>query len=278
MNSLNCKYFGAVLLAATMLLSGCATQRQASASKSGAHQKQAATINDANHVKEVNVGFRTLSMDKTTFTLVNASGNQTSLNGSIRIARDSIIICSITPFLGVNMEFARIAINKQGVTIMDRINKRYFSCSFAEAQARFGMAMNYNAFESIFTDRVFIYNSPYIPLQSDFKVTNIADQVLFARSDDKVSQEFYFDNLKKLIGGMISAGNQYSMRWSYSDFAQYNSVNFPKQLSLKIAGPDFHRQVDIQYKNVELDRDRNFEFKIPASYKQVTMDELLGSF
>lgn len=68
------------------------------------------------------------------------------------------------------------------------------------------------------------------------------------------------------------------MRWSYSDFAQYNSVNFPKQLSLKIAGPDFHRQVDIQYKNVELDRDRNFEFKIPASYKQVTMDELLGSF
>ena len=47
MNSLNCKYFGAVLLAATMLLSGCATQRQASASKSGTHQKQAATINDA---------------------------------------------------------------------------------------------------------------------------------------------------------------------------------------------------------------------------------------
>lgn len=220
-------------------------------------------------------GFRTLSMDKATFTLVNAYGSQTSLNGSIRIARDSVIICSITPFAGVNMEFARIGINKEGITILDRINKRYFKLLFADAQNQLGMAMNYNAFESLFTDRVFIYNNPYIPLISDFNVSNLGGQTMLTYSDKKVSQEFYFDETKKLVSGMISSGNRYSMRWNYSDFAVYNNVDFPKQFTLKIAGPAFHRQISVQYKNVELDRDRNFEFKIPSSYTQVSLDELL---
>ena len=251
---------------AALLLGGCSSKKSATAT--GETAKQERKIDDVST-------FRTLSMDKATFTLVNAYGNQTSLNGSIRIARDSIIICSITPFAGVNMEFARIGINKEGITILDRINKRYFVLSFADAQSQLGMAMNYNAFESIFTDRVFIYDKPYIPMVSDFNVTTLGDQVLLAYSDNKVSQEFYFDAVKNMVGGMISSGNRYSMRWNYSEFAEYNHVNFPKRFALKIAGPDFHRQVNVQYKDVELDHDRSFEFKVPSSYKLVSLDELL---
>lgn len=252
----------------------CAALLMGSCSSKKTVANTAETAKQERKVDDVST-FRTLSMDKATFTLVNAYGNQTSLNGSIRIARDSIIICSITPFVGVNMEFARIGINKEGITILDRINKRYFLLSFAEAQNRLGMAMNYNAFESIFTDRVFIYDRPYIPVVSDFKITTFGDQLLLAYADKAVSQEFYFDATKNLVSGMISSGNRYSMRWNYSDFAVYNNVNFPKRFSLKIAGPDFHRQIDVQYKDVELDRDRSFEFKVPSSYKQVSLDELL---
>ncbi|MCQ2208400.1 MAG: DUF4292 domain-containing protein [Paludibacteraceae bacterium] len=255
----------APVLCAALLMASCSSKKVATTTETA---KQERKIDDVST-------FRTLSMDKATFTLVNAYGNQTSLNGSIRIARDSIIICSITPFVGVNMEFARIGIDKEGITILDRINKRYFKLSFEEAQARLGMAMNYNAFESIFTDRVFIYNKPYIPMVSDFKVTSLGDQVLLAYADNSVSQEFYFDASKNMVSGMIASGNRYSMRWNYSDFAVYNNVNFPKRFALKIAGPDFHRQINVQYKDVELDRDRSFEFKVPSSYKQVSLDELL---
>lgn len=225
--------------------------------------------------KEVVEGFRTLSMDKATISLMNVSGNKTSLSGSLRICRDSIIICSITPFAGVNMEFARIGVDKKGITIMDRINKRYFSMTYEEALTRFGMEMNYNLFESIFTDRVFIYNSPYIPLTSDFDISKFGDQILLARADDKVSQEFYYDAAKTLVSGMLSAGNQFSLRWNYSDFAECNNVSFPKRLSMKIAGPAFHRQIQVDYKAVELDRDRNFKFVVPESYTKVSLDELL---
>ncbi|MBR6041631.1 MAG: DUF4292 domain-containing protein [Paludibacteraceae bacterium] len=251
---------------AALLVGSCSSKKSVTAAVDDAKQER--KIDDVST-------FRTLSMDKATFTLVNAYGNQTSLNGSIRIARDSIIICSITPFAGVNMEFARIGINKEGVTILDRINKRYFVLSFAEAQSRLGMAMNYNAFESIFTDRVFIYDKPYIPMVSDFKVTPLGERVLLAYADNNVSQEFYFDAAKNMVSGMISSGNRYSMRWNYSDFAVYNNVNFPKRFALKIAGPDFHRQINVQYKEVELDRDRSFEFKVPSSYKQVSLEDLL---
>lgn len=251
------------------LFGSCSTKK--AAEKGEVSEKQERKMDDVS-------GFRTLSMDKATFTLVNAYGNQTSLNGSIRIARDSVIICSVTPFLGVNMEFARIAINKEGITILDRINKRYFQLTFEEAQTKMGMAMNYNAFESVFTNRVFIYNNPYIPLASDFKATDLGDQLMLSYVDNSVSQEFYFNAMKNLVGGMIATGNRYSMRWNYSEFAVYNNVNFPKRFSLKIAGPDFHRQIDVQYKDVELDRDRSFAFSIPASYKKVPLDDLLKEF
>lgn len=261
----NCAMLTCAALVFPFLFSSCSSKKAVTQNKEVKQERKKDDVS----------GFRTLSMDKATFTLVNAYGSQTSLNGSIRIARDSIIICSITPFLGVNMEFARIGIDKSGITILDRINKRYFQLTFADAQSQLGMEMNYNAFESIFTDRVFIYNSPYIPMVTDFKVSSLGDQTLLTYSDAKVSQEFYFDALKNMVSGMISSGSRYSMRWNYSEFAVYNNVNFPKKFTLKIAGPDFHRQIDVQYKNVELDRDRNFEFKIPSSYKLVTLDELI---
>lgn len=267
----NIKNVAAVACAVMLLpalMGGCSTQKAAGEAKQA---KQERKVDDVS-------GFRTLSMDKATFTLVNGYGNQTSLNGSIRIARDSMIICSVTPFAGVNMEFARIGITKEGITILDRINKRYFTLSFADAQQQLGMAMNYNAFESIFTNRVFIYNKPFVPLASDFKIADLGDQTLFAYADNSVSQEFYFSAVKNLEGGMIAAGKQYSMRWNYADFAVYNNVNFPKRFTLKVAGPSFHRQIGIQYKDVELDRDRSFSFKIPESYKKVSLNELLKEF
>lgn len=257
------KYVSVSVMAASLLM-GCSSKKEV-----------AATTEEKPRVVESSEGFRTLSMDKATFTLYNAAGGQTSLNGSIRIARDSVILCSITPFVGVNMEFAKICINKQGITILDRINKRYFQVTFDEAKEKYGMQMNYNAYESVFTNRVFLYNIPYMPLASDFEIADLGDQILFTRSDEKVSQEFYFNTAKTLLGGMLAAGKQYSMRWSYSEFEVYNGVNFPKQLSLKLAGPNFHKQCRIQYKNVELDRDRSFKFEIPESYSKVELDELL---
>lgn len=264
-----CKFL--LLLAVSALtFSGCKTQQGVQST-----QPESSSVG---RTKNSDGTFRTLSMDKTTFTLYNADGNRTSLNGSIRICRDSLIICSIRPFMGINMEFARIGINQQGIIVIDRINKQYFRISFADAQQKFGMEMNYNSFESIFTDRVFVYNSPYIPLTTDFKIANVADQQMLSRSDSKVNQEFYMDAAKTLIGGMIAAGANYSMRWSYSEFQPVNNVNFPFRLTLKIAGPDFHRQVLVQYKQVELDRDTSFDFKIPSSYTEVSLDTILKSF
>lgn len=263
---------------AVPVMLGCSSKKEAATTSSSTSTEKTTKAKSNERKKDDVSGFRTLSMDKATFSLVNAYGSQTSLNGSIRIARDSIIICSVTPFAGVNMEFARIGIDKNGITILDRINKRYFSMTFDEAQNQLGMAMNYNAFESIFTNRVFIYNNPYIPLVSDFKVSSLGDQTLLTYSDNKVSEEFYFNSAKTLVSGMIASGNRYSMRWNYSDYVEYNNVNFPKKFSLKVAGPDFHRQIDVQYKSVELDRDRSFEFKIPSSYKKVSLDELLKEF
>ena len=83
--------------------------------------------------------FRTLSIDKMSFSLTLA-GTELNSSGSIRIARDSVIICSIMPLPG--MEFFRIAINKTGVIMINRVDKKFVSVSYDEMRKK-GMDLNF---------------------------------------------------------------------------------------------------------------------------------------
>ena len=81
--------FVKIFLALTMCLfvSSCKTKK----GDTTAEEARVSTKSDV---------FRTLSIDKMSFTLTLA-GTELNSSGSIRIARDSVIICSIMPLPGM---------------------------------------------------------------------------------------------------------------------------------------------------------------------------------
>lgn len=218
--------------------------------------------------------FRTLSIDKMSFSLTLA-GTELNSSGSIRIARDSVIICSIMPLPG--MEFFRIAINKQGVIMINRVDKKFVSVTYDEMRKN-GMELNYQAFEAMLTNRLFLYGEDYFPKASDFGATEMNGRVKLMRTKGNVLQEFEYNSSKELASGSLSIGADYFTEWRYSDYFNVKNIRYPRTTFLSIKKGTVRRDITMTVENIELDKDRNFEVKIPSSYQKITMDEFLKTY
>ncbi len=218
--------------------------------------------------------FRTLSIDKMSFSLTLA-GTELNSSGSIRIARDSVIICSIMPLPG--MEFFRIAINKQGIIMINRVDKKFVSVSYDEMHKK-GMDLNYSAFEAIFTNRLFLYGEDYFPKASDFGATEMNGRVKLMRTKGNVLQEFEYNSSKELASGSISVGSDYFTEWRYSDYFNVKSIRYPRTTFMSIKKGNVRRDITMTVEDIALDKDRNFEVKIPTSYQRISMEDFLKTY
>jgi hypothetical protein len=214
--------------------------------------------------------YTTFNVPKATFTF-----NATNVNGSIRIRKDSIIILSFQPFLG--MEVARAGITQNSFTLIDRINKRYFTTSFDSLKAQTGVNLNYNIFQSIFTNSLFIFDNPGQVSASDFKEVQVGDLSLLQINKGKVNHEFNVNEKKQVLSGRLFTNeNNYSVGWNYFHFmSQENKRTFPHLVKIILSSENGQTQLDIAYNKVELDKNLNFQFSIPFSYTQVSLEELL---
>lgn len=219
--------------------------------------------------------FRTLTIEKASFKLLLA-GTVMNSSGTIKIARDSVIICSIMPMPG--MEFFRFVVNKKGVLLINRVDKKYVEVSYDEMESK-GIALNYRAFEAMFTNRLFLYGKDYFPVASDFNVADHSNGSLqLVRTDEDVLQEFVFNANKQLVSGVLSVGSTYASHWKYGDFMPVGSVSFPHDIDLTIQSGVISRTIGVHIEKLSLDKDRNFDVKIPATYKQITMKEFLETY
>ena len=218
--------------------------------------------------------YNTFSSSKATFTIVQ-NQNSFNVNGSIRIRKDSLIMISIQPFLG--MEVARATITQDNFTILDRIHKKYFTASFANLNKDMGIEINYNTFQSILTNGLFLYDQSDAPRLSDFKEAKIMDLTMLQYSKNKILQEFTVDSEYRVQSASLFAdGEPYSLRWSYSKFnALENGYFFPHQINFSMNDGTKNNQLDIEYKKIEINKDLNFDFTVPSSYKAVTLNELM---
>lgn len=236
--------------------------------------KQTDTTSEQSRVSTKSDVFRTLSIDKVTFSLTLA-GQEMNSGGSIRIARDSVIICSIMPFAG--LEFFRVAINKHGVVIINRVDKKFVSVSYDEMRMN-GMELNYSTFEAIFTNRLFLYGDDYFPNASDFSATEMNGRIKLSRTKGNVLQEFEYNQNKELSSGSLSIGSDYFTEWRYSDYFNVRNIRFPQTTFFSIRKGTIRRDLTMTVEKIELDKDRNFEVKIPSSYQRISMDDFLKSY
>jgi hypothetical protein len=222
------------------------------------------------------LAYTNMSASKVMFTL-NQQQNAITVNGSIRILRDSIIILSFQPFFGI--EVARIAITQNEITAIDRINKQFCSVNFSSVKEQFGIDANYNMFQSIFTNSLFIFDNPKPADIALFDKVNVGELSLLQVSKKGINQEFNVDEKGKILGGRAFLDNNpYSVSWNYSNFNTLeNDYSFPYNIKITVSEGNGKQQgVDLLYNKIELNKNLNFQFSIPSSYKEVRWEELMN--
>lgn len=213
---------------------------------------------------------------KVVFTFVQ-NGSAMDVSGNIKIKKDSIVILSMQPFLG--LEVARVVVTADEFLVIDRFNKRYSQIRMADVRQQLGMDINFGILQSMLTNSLFIIDKEGQAKVSDFKEANIGTLKLLQRTSGKVIQEFSVDSAYTVSSASIFAdGEPYSLKWSYSSFSEIaNNVRFPMQIKLTANNGSRTQQFDIKYGKIEIDKSTNFESNIPAGYKKVTVEELLGA-
>jgi hypothetical protein len=223
------------------------------------------------------LAYNNLNISKVVFTL-NYQQNALKVNGSIRIQRDSIIILSLQPFLG--MEVGRVAVTQEKITVIDRINKQYCSVDFSSINENLGIDANYNMFQAILTNSLFIFDNPKPVNTSSFKEVSVGDLSLLQISRKGINQEFNINDKKQVVSGRLFADKQpYSIRWTYSNFvALDNGYVFPHTIKVNLSeGNKRQHEMDMVYNKVELNKNFNFQFSVPSSYREVTWEQLMNT-
>lgn len=237
-------------------------------------QKIVKTQQPEKETKRSGLAFNTFHASKATFTLARQQ-KSINVNGSMRIKKDSIIIFSFQPFLG--MEVARVGITQNSFTLVDRMNRRYCTIDFATLKKQLGIDVNYQIFQSIFTNSLFIYNNPNPVSISDFKEVKVGDLSLLQASEGGVNQEFNINEIQQPLSGMLFLDDEpYSIRWNYMLFnALENGYFFPHLIKITASSGKDQNQIDVTYNKIELDKNLNFQFSVPSSYTEVTWEELV---
>ena len=220
------------------------------------------------------IEYTTFSVSKMTLSIAGR-GNSFSVNGSLRIRKDSAIMVSIQPFLG--MEVGRVFVTQDSLMVIDRIHKRYFKSGFDEVVKKSDVGLNYNVFQAIFTESLFAYDNPQAP-QSDFKEGKVGDLIMLQYSKDGVMQEFIVNNEYRVQqASVMSDKTSHTLHWSYSKFnALENGFIFPHQIKFQTSDGKSPKNLDIDYKKVELDKKLVFDSSVPSSYEKVSMEDLLS--
>lgn len=221
-----------------------------------------------------NIDYETFNVPKVTF-CVNGNGHSISVNGTLRIRKDSAIMISVQPFLG--MEVGRAFITQDSLMIIDRIHKRYFKASYDEVGKKSDIGLNYNVFQAIFTEALFAYDNPKAKI-SDFKETTIGDLRMLQYASSNVIQEFVVNNENRVQqASVMSEKTPYSLHWSYTKFnALDNGYIFPHQIKFQTSDGKRPKNMDIDYKKIELDKKLNFDSSVPSNYEKVSIEDLLS--
>lgn len=222
------------------------------------------------------IDYQTFNVPKLALTL--GGGNSSiSVNGSLRIRKDSAIMISVQPFLG--MEVARAFITQDSLIVIDRMHKRYFKAAFEEVGKKSDVMLNYNIFQAIFTEALFTFDNQKSKL-TDFTEAKVGDLTMLQYAKGGILQEFVVNSEYRVQQASVMAEKTpYSLHWSYSKFnAMENGTIFPHLIKFQASDGKSPKNLDIEYKKVELNKALLFDSSVPSNYQKVTIEELLSMF
>lgn len=210
------------------------------------------------------------------------SGNSSNKVPAVfKIIKDSVLQVSLRiPIIGG--EALRMDMTPEGIVIIDRMKKRYFTESFKDSEFLKQLDFNFYNLQALFTNKLFIPGKKEVEY-NDYNnfLVNVANELYMLQTKGKggLSYNFAVDATDHIVSTLIHNEKQnLSLQWSYTDFIKDNELTYPTSMQAKIDVMKKRADIVISYNKLDIDKDFSVDTSIPSKYTKVTFKDLLGSY
>jgi hypothetical protein len=209
---------------------------------------------------------------------IDLNGSKNSVNGVMRIVKDSAIWISVSPGFGV--ELMRLLVTPDSVKMVNRLNSTYFAGDFSYLNKIFKFNLDYFSLQAILTNSFFAYDAQNekklinnftskidsnnyllqsLPANSERDSNvykqNIIQQMFISSDEFKILKIFMFDYLQNR-----------SLQIKFSNYIDVNDNKFPQNLNLLFNTKTSKSKIDLRYSKVAVNKRVRMPFKISSKY------------
>ncbi len=196
---------------------------------------------------------------------LNTGDKVTSVPASFRMIKDQGIW--ISAFFGL----AKALITPEEVSFYTSTNKSYFKGSFEQLSTLVGTELNYDLLQR------FLLGFAAVELKAQRSLWEVTNNFYrYAMVDKKDRYKLHIDiepGSYQLKNTIISEGSgEGSIKIEYLGYQKIDGVSIPEHLRLSAEAKQFNSSLDIEYKNLSLNRQLKFPYKIPEGYKELKLN------
>lgn len=213
---------------------------------------------------------------KRAFIEIEQNGKNQAVRANIYLKKDSAIIVSVVPIMGI--ELYRLLLDKEGVYLIDRMNRTTSEMDYASISKRVLVDFNYDQIQSILTNGVFTY--PVNNIQSLRKFSGSKKETHYSltsagvsrfRSDESFQIVDILPDLFRISNAYISyPKKEISMNIAYSDFVSLSGdIPFPSKIVIQGNKSQEAIVLTLTFPSVDINGNQSLLFSIPPSYAKV---------
>lgn len=206
---------------------------------------------------------------------VTIFGEQTNIGGTIRIRRDSAILISVAPVLGI--EVARILVTPNHVKVLNRLESTYFEGNMSVINNMLNANVDFSMLQSILLGNDFSHFST-----DHFKVSPARDMLLLQNPERKrlapiygasttYEHNMWIDNqsYRILQSQLRDNNNDHSMNVQYPSHTTVQGKYFPAELMASFYSSSSNASLSIRYSRIAIDQPQQITFSVPERYREM---------
>jgi hypothetical protein len=209
---------------------------------------------------------------------LDAANKSFSSRVDIKMVRDSALQLSVQPLLGI--ELFRAEFTREGITIIDRMNKRYVSESYAALKGKLPVTFNYYNLQALFSNHLFIPGEQEITRKqyNRFKLKQEGSAAEIRIKDAmQLLYTFLADGEEKLLSTCVTDNSeQYALQWLYTDFRMADGQPFPMLMDVRLLDNGSPAgQMKIYFSKIRTNTPVKIDTSIPDKYMRVTFAQIV---
>jgi len=263
------------LIILLIIMSGCKTTR----SIIKAPLKEQGSFYLFNKLKENELKYNTF---KASFSAeYEKDKKKTSFSGTLRIKKDSLIWCSLTPGLGI--EAARMVISCDSVKVLNKMDGTYLIKDFGFIDEMINRGLDYDMLQSLIIGNDFsVYDNSSFKAAVDnreYRLSTFNRHQLrkLSRTYDSLSnvipfEQIYLDpnnfKITKVIIKEIDNNSRY-FQATYKKYLNINNQLVPQTIEINVNDGENKIHILLNFSKIQIDPEQSYPFNIPSKYKLI---------